>query len=281
MRQISREILGERHPALTDSYRTTQQHHAVGGKTAKIDGMSAARAADDQRRMVWWAIFSFRLIHAKRGQPPDNVVAAITPRQAPVGTNRQIHLPSRLLQFLGDLRAGCTRTDHQDTARRQLRRIPVAARVDLKKIVAAILKNAWNRWALIRASRQHDVGRLDAAEGCLHMKQLGILRPLQRGNRDRRQHRRLDKGRVILDETHDRVTWRKIVWVSVGERKIRQPHRPIGKLKMQPVPTLRSPAVGNGVAFQHDVGAAELAQPVAHGQPRLPTANNDCVDAPW
>ena len=65
----------------------------------------------------------------------------------------------------------------------------------------------------------------------------------------------------------------------VRKRKIRQPHRPVRKLKAQAVPALAAPALGDATALQHEMRQAALLQAMTHGEPGLAAADDQGLDA--
>ena len=131
MREVGCQIGSERHFFVFGGQRAPDEQNTVGGEAAEVDRMPPASAADHQRGMIGRTHLHGGFVHAERAQPPDHVPPAISARQAPVRTDRQIHAPPGQLQLLRDLRTGRTGADHQHTAGRQLAGIAVAAGMHL------------------------------------------------------------------------------------------------------------------------------------------------------
>ena len=91
--------------------------------------------------------------------------------------------------------------------------------------------------------------------------------------------RRRDEIGIGLDEGDDLRRRRKRIGIVVGIGKLRQPHRPVGKLEAQAVPSLAAPALGDAMPLQHEMGKPALFQPVAHGEPGLAAADDEGIDA--
>ena len=90
--------------------------------------------------------------------------------------------------------------------------------------------------------------------------------------------RRRDEGGIVVDEFDDVVRVGKAIRIAVRKRKVRQPHRPVGKLEFQPVPAFAAPAFGDPMALEHDVRKSALFQPVAHHEASLAAADHQRLD---
>ena len=66
--------------------------------------------------------------------------------------------------------------------------------------------------------------------------------------------------------------------IGVRKSKIRQAHRPVGKLKPQTIPAFAAPAFGDPVPLQHEMRTAALLEPMAHHQPGLAAADDEGLD---
>ncbi len=66
----------------------------------------------------------------------------------------------------------------------------------------------------------------------------------------------------------------KRIRIAVRKRKVRQPHRPVGKLEFQAVPTFAAPAFGDPLPLQHQMRQPALLQAVAHHEAGLAAADH-------
>src|SRR6266478_2737476 len=111
---------------------------------------------------------------------------------------------------------------------------------------------------LIGAGGDDDIAGLDRAMRCLRNEPERIAASPQPCYLDIATDRRRDEGCIGGDEIDDLIRGRKAVGVRVRKGKIRQPHRPVRKLKPQPVPTLASPALGDAAALQDQMRKSVL-----------------------
>jgi hypothetical protein len=95
--------------------------------------------------------------------PPVGVLAAISPRNSPGATHRQINLSSSLIQFLSDLSAGLATANNQNRTIGKRLRVLVFVGVHLFYLSRKVRAYCWNLWLLIQASRDHHVIRLKLA----------------------------------------------------------------------------------------------------------------------
>ena len=240
--------------------------HAVGGVTAEVDGVAAIGARDHRSQRRRPALRGRGPVDAHFGEPPEQVAAAITARQAAVGADRQIDAASGALQLFGDLRARRAGAGHQHRARRKLLRISVVRGMDLKHRMIA--QQVRDQRALIGAGGDHDIVGLDGAAGGFGDKAGSAIAPAQPRHLDAAADRRCDERCIGVDEPDDLTGGGEGVRIGVRKRKIRQPHRPVRKLKRQAVPAFAAPAFGDPLPFQHQMRKPALLEPVAHHEAR-------------
>ena len=88
-------------------------------------------------------------------------------------------------------------------------------------------------------------------------------------------HRGAERAGVGLQVGHDLVLAHEAVGIVARVGEAWQLERPVRTDQAQRVPSLAAPALGDASLLEHDVRAALLGQVVAHGEPGLPTANDD------
>ena len=86
------------------------------------------------------------------------------------------------------------------------------------------------------------------------------------------------KAGIGLDEFDDVVGVGKRIRIAVRKRKVRQPHRPVGKLEFQPVPAFAAPALGDPLPLEHEMRKPALLEPMAHHQASLAAADHERLD---
>ena len=79
---------------------------------------------------------------------------------------------------------------------------------------------------------------------------------------------------VFHDEAHDAVANHETIRIVAIVCVSWQRHGPVGKLESQRVPSFAPPPLGDSPSLQEYVLSSQLAEVVAHGQPRLPSAND-------
>ena len=253
----------------------SHQDHAVGGEVAEIDGAAAIGAGNDRAQARRPALLRRDLIEAHLGEPPDQVAAAVAARQAAVPSDREIDAAAGLQQFLGNLRARRAGAGDQHRARRKLSGILVVGGMDLEH--GMIAQQVRDEVALIGTGGDDDIVRRDRAVGGLGDETCAVTLRQPR-HRDAAADRGADEAGIGLDEFDDVVRVGKGIRIAVRKRKVRQPHRPVGKLEFQPVPAFAAPALGDPVALEHEVRKPALLQPVAHHEASLAAADHQRFD---
>jgi len=126
------------------------------------------------------------------------------------------------------------------------------------KNVGIVLQQRWDDGTLIGTGGHNDVVSFDPTVRRLRDKSVSAIAPSECNDGYTAANWSCDEGGISRDEFHYLAASRETVGISVRERKIRQLHRPVRKLKPQTVPALRSPALGDPVALKHEMLAASL-----------------------
>src|SRR5262250_3933944 len=122
--------------------------------------------------------FQFLYFRIKRPHPCEPVVdilSAIASRYAAGAADREIDLPSALVQLLGDLRTGLSGADDEHCTTRQGRRIPVLARVNLQDVRRNVRAEERNSRRLREASRDDYIIGFVVTFICTYDKTLVLL----------------------------------------------------------------------------------------------------------
>src|SRR4029077_6019970 len=83
---------------------------------------------------------------------------------------------------------------------------------------------------------------------------------------------------IGLEIRHDIVLGGKAAGIDPGERHARKPVMPGGTVGDERVPSFRAPALGNPIPFANESPHTLLARVLAHGEARLPPANDERLD---
>src|SRR5262249_35092607 len=101
-------------------------------------------------------------------QPPVRVLATVAARRPASAAYGEINLPTCLIEFLSDLRAGLRASHHEHRSRPQLLRVAVGVGVDLHDVRWEIGAECGDLRFLIETRCHHHVARSNslAALGC-------------------------------------------------------------------------------------------------------------------
>jgi len=147
------------------------------------------------------------------------------------------------------------------------------ARVPASRDQARVLGVSRNTvlWAL---ERLHAEGYLVARVGDGTYVSERAITPPQPRHLDAAADRRRDEVGIGVDEFDDIGGARERVGIGMRKLKVRQPHRPVRKLKGEGVPALAAPALGDPCPLQYQMRKPALLEPVTHHEPGLAAADN-------
>lgn len=177
-RDVAGQIGFENHFPVGKGLRAADQRHATAGQFTKVNGMAAVGAADCNGYMISRGVAGFGVPHAKHAQPPYEITPAVAAGWPVMGPDRKIDTTARAHQFIRDLRAGRTGTDHQNAALGQLVGVAVGKGMDL--VESGIGRHdGRNDRPLEGACGRHDIGRFDGAGRCFRHEAAAIGLPVQ------------------------------------------------------------------------------------------------------
>ena len=226
-----------------------------------------------------------RLAGAERAEPvepPQDVAAAVPPRQPRMAANRERHLTARLLDLVGELHPGRRGADDEDAAGGQLSRDSCTVRSnDLQNATGrAQLLIVRARTAAQRARwRSRPPPRVPRA-----------ARRLQRESRVPRGDPRAAPSSPARAACADRVVYAsrnvtssaadmKPSGSSPSVLKTRQPRHPVRREEPHRVPAVAAPPLPHASAIEHDVLDPAVGQAAAHRQTRLSGADDHRLPA--
>jgi len=150
--------------------------------------------------------------------------------------------------------------------------------VQLKE-ACVITQQRRNDGALVGSGSDNDIVGFDQAVRGLGNETGPAVAALQCDDRDPAADRGGDEGGIGRYEIRYLGAGGEAAGIGVRKWEIRQSNRPVGKLKPQAVPAFGPPAFRDPVSLKHQMRAAALGQHVAHRQPGLATAHDECLDA--
>ena len=132
--------------------------------------------------------------------------------------------------------------------------------------------------ALKGASSNDDIARAQRTVRCLQKIRAASISQRQPRHRNTLPHRGRNEGRIAFEEIGNLGSGCKPIWIVVDERVAGKTYEQIGRLKMQTVPPLGSPALRDPAAFDDDMFLPPFRERVAHDEARLASAYDQSID---
>ena len=271
------KIAGEVHDAIRIRLSTAVHHHSLGDQVAEVDRATTIGTTESDRDVLGAGRRRLEIPEAEHAEPPDKVAVAIATWWAGMRPDRHLHRTPGTLQLICNLHTGCTTTDHEHTAVRQLLRILVIARVDLQHRRISRHQRRHHRH-LEGTRRSNDVVGVDRSGRGLHAKATAVAVTPHGRDVNACMDRRFDLFGVVDEVVGNALLPREGIGVHALESETREaivPRRTVGHER---VPTPRTPALGNAIAFEHDVWNPSRAEMLADRNTRMPTADHDHLD---
>ena len=265
------------HDAICVRLGPSVYRHSLGDEVSKVDRASAIGTTEGDRDVLGASRRRLEIPEAEHAEPPDKVAVAIATWWAGMRPDRHLHRTPGTLQLICNLHTGCTTTDHEHTAVRQLLRILVIARVDLQHRRISRHQRRHHRH-LEGARRSNDVVGVDRSGRGLHAKATAVAVTPHGRDVNACMDRRFDLFGVVDEVVGNALLPREGIGVHALESETREaivPRRTVGHER---VPTPRTPALGNAIAFEHDVWNPSRAEMLADRDARMATADHHHFD---
>ena len=275
-----REVAGEADVGPVDADEAPGQLDAGGLERGQVEVGVVGPADELQRRL---AAGGGRVGHLVDGpvqapdalEPPEDVHAAVAPRQPAVPADGQHDGSPGRGQLVGQLHARGRRADDEHAAVGQPAGVPVAGRHDLRDRRVEC-RGERGHGGLVAPARGHDdVSGVPRLVGGRHREAVAVEPEAEDGAV--LGHGRGGRGRVVVEVGHDLPGRHEAVGVGTGVGPARQPAHPVRAEQPERVPALGPPALGDAAALEHDVVDAALGEAAAHGQAGLAGADDEGV----
>ncbi len=248
MGQIFGQVRRENHSLLVRGFGSPKQDHALPGIVPKVDGMAAIGPCVYERRGIRTAALWRRTDQARLDPPPDVIVSAIPSRCALVLADGKVDAAARAHQLFRDLGTRCACTDHQNAPVRKLRRPAIVGGVKLHGF-AVTRRHPGNDGALKGSSRNDDIARAQWSFRCLQKIRAARISQRQPRHRNPLPYRGCNEGRIAFKEIGNLGSGCKTIGIVVDERVAGKTYEQIGRLEMETVPPLGSPALRDPATF--------------------------------
>ncbi len=277
---VRNELVAQVHPVAVRAGHAADEPHAASFEHAEVECRVVGPADELQRRLVLRDVGVVHLIDAlveepHRVEPPENVTAAVPPRQPHVASDGQRDGPPRRLDLVGDLDAGRGGADDEHAALGQARRTAVLAGHDLQDVARDLARERRHERHIAVAGGHHHVGR---PPGALIGRDLegGVEAPHPQ-HRRLALHRRVERAGVLLEIGGDLRHGHVAVRVGSGVAEARQTTLPVRSQQTQRVPSFTAPALGHPASFEDHVVDATRGETAARRETGLPAADDDGV----